>query len=146
MLQHVFSVACQSTPVDQFTNAISVQGVIEKIEAATAEAVPVTDPPQAIPCPFNILSLWFNSGTSETKVKQRIRMVAPDGSFSSPGFEAALVVQPRASQRLIGRVPGILFKGNGVYWIEIDMHRKHQWEHVARLPLIVEIKVATAES
>jgi hypothetical protein len=138
----VFSVACQSAPVDQFTNSISIQGVIERVEAATSEPLPVTDPPSAIPFQFVIVSLWFNSGDTEGTVRQRVRMMAPDGKITSPGMETALTIGPRASQRVLGRVLGILFKGNGVYWIEIDAHKNDRWENVARLPLVVEVKVS----
>src|SRR5262245_13001640 len=116
MLSHVFSVACQSAPVDQFSNSVSIQSVIERLEASTSEPLPVSDPPPAIPFQFVIVSLWFNSGDSEGTVRQRVRMMAPDGKITSPGMETALIVGPRASQRVLGRVMGILFKGNGLYW------------------------------
>jgi len=144
MLHHVFSAACQSAAVDQFTNSISVQNVIEKLDAATSEPVPASGPPQAIPFQFVVVSLWFNSGDTEGTVRQRIRMTAPDGTINSPGIEASLTVHPGASQRILGRVLGILYRGNGVYWIEIDVHRKNQWETVARLPMIVEVTVSGA--
>jgi hypothetical protein len=142
MLHHVFSAACQSAAVDQFTNSISLQIIVEKLEAIATEPVPIIDPPQAIPFNFFIVSLWFNGGDSEAGVKQRFRMAAPDGTMTSAGFEASLTVQPRASQRIVARVPGILFKGNGVYWIKIDVQDGHQWKSVASLPLIVQVTVA----
>jgi len=141
MLHHVFSAACQSAAVDQFTNSISIQSVVEKLDAVAAEPVPITDPPQAIPFNFFIVSLWFNGGDSEGIVKQRFRMAAPDGTTTSAGFEASLTVQPRASQRIVARVPGILFKGNGVYWIKIDVQDGNHWKSVASLPMIVQVTV-----
>jgi hypothetical protein len=142
MLHHVFSAACQSAAVDQFTNSISIQNVVEKLDAAAPDPVPVTDPPQAIPFRFFVVSLWFNPTDSEAKTTQRFRMKAPDGTTTSPGFEVTLAVQPRAGQRIVAQVPGILYRGNGVYWIEIDVRKRGHWESVAKLPMIVEVATA----
>jgi hypothetical protein len=141
MPNHVFSVACQSAAVDQFTNTVSLQNVIERLDATTSEPVPISEPLQAIPFQFVIVSLWFNDSDTEGAVRQRVRVKAPDGKITSPGMETTLTVGPRASQRVLGRVLGILFRGNGVYWIEVDAHAKDRWETVARLPIAVEVKV-----
>lgn len=70
-------------------HSISIQGVIERVEAATSEPLPVSEPPPAIPFQFVIVSLWFNSGDTEETVRQRVRMAAPDGKVTSPGMETA---------------------------------------------------------
>lgn len=140
MLHHVFSLLCQSASIDQLSNALSAQNILEKIEARTATPVPITKPYAGLPFSHNSVTEWFNDGSSQVKTKQRLVMEVPSGE-RLPANDVDVVVEPGRHHRVVGQIPGIPYAGNGVYWTEISVQRGTTWDVVARLPLLVEVNV-----
>ncbi|MFO7275671.1 MAG: hypothetical protein DIU56_001440 [Pseudomonadota bacterium] len=145
MLHHVYSVACRSTSVEQFTNNYSLNTIVEGLRLQTSQPVSVTNPPQMIPFALQIVTCWFNDAEVDERGRQRMTLQNPAGDTLIQ-HEVELAVPARANFRTTGRVPGIPYTGNGVYWFNVSLQKGDSWETVARVPLVVEILARQPEA
>lgn len=145
MLHHVYSVVCRSTSIEQFTNNYSLNTIVEGLRLQTSQPVEVTNPPQMIPFALQVVTCWFNDAEADERGRQRLTLQNSAGTTLIQ-HEVDLAVPARGNYRTTGRVPGIPYTGNGVYWFTVSLQKGDSWETVARLPLMVEIQARQAEA
>lgn len=143
MLRHVFSVACQSASVDQFSNTLSMHNTLERVNVQSPTQLQITDPPVGIAFEATIVSVWYNDGEIDEESKQRITLLAPDGRTFNP-HDAAMIVKASQVHRMIAKIQALPYFGSGRYWFEVSLFKKHGWEPVAKLPFHIDFSVIGA--
>jgi hypothetical protein len=137
MAEHLWSVLCSNSSIDQKTNNISLFNVIEQL---TLEGVP-TDQRILVSGQFELVSLWRRSDTNTPEeLSGRLLFRMPDGeSLDALVFNIDLKSATRS--RSVITMSNLPIKGIGTHYfiIEVNDVGSDEWKIVANLPLEVMI-------
>jgi len=134
MIQHVWSILCQSASIDVQTNNVSLFNVMENI---VVPSQPSPEKPLVLSC--EIISLWAREKIDEPANGQlQVNFVNPDGRDSqSIILDIDLTKSPLHRTRLtIGALP-ITTTGRFEFRIDYRLMGEENWLTVARLPLFL---------
>ena len=137
MIQHVWSVICQSTSIDTDTNRISMFNVLESLTIFSQADEPVT-----LPISFEIFSLLTRSEPDQpSKGRLRVYYRHPSGEATSP-FEVSIDLSHAIYFRSRVRSQGLALTSPGRYLflVEVQDEGDDAWRIVAELPLLVRFQ------
>ncbi len=140
MIQHVWSVLCQSASVDKESRSLSLFNVIESI-TIFAE---ISSQPIRLPIHFAIVSLWRKSMDNDAvdKGKTQISFCAPDGTRVKK-LELELDLSDSLFHRQIINSGGIVLSGPGLYKFLVEKFEEADgWKLAAELPFEVVYETA----
>jgi hypothetical protein len=134
MIDHIFSIICDTSSIDIDTNKISLLNVLEQLKVFSDSH------DVSIPIRFEIFSLWARSD-SETPGVGYYRII-----FSGAGFEREIQSPFKIDLTKVhffrsrAKVLGIQLKGPGIYRFNIEFtpENDQNWMRVASLPFLVE--------
>jgi hypothetical protein len=137
MIEHVWSVVCNGSSIDQETNTISIYNVIEQLGV-------FSDTPDSISLPIHleIFSLWTRADEKiPDRSKMRIFFCDPSDNRNKK-TELDIDLKEAVYFRSRIRVDGLDLKGDGRYKfvVELQQEGKDTWEKVASLPILVSIQ------
>jgi hypothetical protein len=138
MIHHVFSIAVKSTAIDPKTNNLDLFNVFSEVIWCPPPVPAITHPPMLLPFPCTVVTVWYNDGTSDEEIKQRLALLGPDGGQSGP-YDTPIVVPAGKMQSLLANSPQLPFHGEGCYWHLISLLRGDSWQTVARLPFTLKV-------
>jgi hypothetical protein len=137
MIEHVWTVLCLHTIIDQFSNNLSI---IHAIEGLTIHDEPRED--GEIDLPFEAVSYWIRSepATPELGI---IRY-----TFSYPSGETKLIsegtidLSEHERHRHILKIHGMRTSKPGRYYLNIEVKspENEEWIRVSRVPLTITFK------
>ena len=148
-MEHIWSVLCRSTSLDDLTNQLSIFEVVETIAFGTAEKIP-TDQKIAIPMDLTLATLWWRSDLEIEEVAfQRVRLISPSQEWTgveSSEMEIKLVNNIKRF-RTRNRFSGIPYTGNGVYRFVVQIRDSDQdeWRDITSVPLEIILDTSPIE-
>ena len=134
MIKHAWSLLAQNTVVDQTSNTLSIQVVVENLNVS----IPATNIPNEVVVPFNgqLIALLYRDDVS--KIESAIFhfiFLSPSGETLLQGSQQAEFPKGKRNIRIIGGLNGLKLRGEGIYRFEISLDN----EHVQTLPLEVHL-------
>ena len=136
MPEHVWSVLCQKTSLDQHSGMVSIFGVVE----ALAVTGPEPKEKGLLPFEATLISMWRRSEASTPEAFQsRIVVITPDGAEHPAGEVFTADLQTNLRFRIFAPMTALPFRGGGVYRFAVDWRARSdgKWARVARVPLDV---------
>lgn len=135
MVDHVWTVACSRVVIDQATNNVSLESVLEQI---TITGTPMPDGLVALP--MDIVTLWARSNPAvPSRARTRLSLLAPSGTEHAPHeFDIDLTAAER--YRTLCRFTSIPVSepGRHVFRVELQQDPERGWQVVARIPITIE--------
>ena len=151
MADHIWSVLCDKTIIDQRTNKISLIDVMDrvtfldpdgKLRQATAKDRAIAG------VTFNLVSLWRQSEpNTPEEIEVRLALVGPDGKWINPPSAIHKLELKKIHIRATNEIPAIPLRGPGYYTFlvqHLPTERK-RWRTVARLPFEVRFVASKDE-
>ena len=137
MIQHIWSVVCQSASIDAETNRISLFNVLENLTIS-----PEIDEPITLPINFEIFSLWTRAEVEQpSKGRMHVYYRNPLGENSNP-VELEIDLSHANIFRSRVRSQGIEIKTSGryIFLVEIQDEGEERWRAVAEIPVLVKFQ------
>lgn len=134
MINHVWSVLCTDTVIDNETNQLSLHSVIEQL---TILSSPI--PGGLLPHKMKIATLWIRSDANKPcKGLSRVSFISPSGRITGsvePEIDLSKVERSR-NIVLFDAVP-IEESGRHIFRIELQNEGEDEWHQVALVPLTI---------
>lgn len=135
MIDHIFSLICNSSVIDSETNTVSIHNILEKLTVFTnSENLAIN-----LPIQFEVFSDWTRTDENiPTRGRLRAGLRTPTNEnrkLSELEIDLTTVTYYRTRIRAIG----IQLTGPGRYKIEIEFQQENtsKWKKVASLPMLV---------
>ncbi len=137
MIDHVWSVLCETSLLDQDSKLISLINCLEQITIPEEPA-----PDKALPIVVNLVSTWVRSDLNiPGKGQSRINFVSPSGNtLQSLSNDVDLTNHERLRAR--GQFRGLQTPEDGQYHFDVEFREDDQqeWLKVASVPFKVTFK------
>jgi hypothetical protein len=135
MINHVWSILCRSSSIDQENNSVSIFNTLDYVLIHGEH-----DHQFNLPMDFEILSMWVRSSL-EVPAKGRVQIL-----FKSPTGEEIMnhkmAIDCSATPFFRSRMkyPGLPVKMEGCYSFQLEYSEidKEDWTQVATLPLFIQ--------
>ena len=134
MAQHLWTVLCTNSSIDQTTNNVSLFGVVEQLQIGGGAP---TDQRIIIPAQFQLVILWMRSNLDQPEMATaRFSLQSPNGEVS-PGGEVQVELSTAIRSRNVITINGLPVNGPGVYKFitEIRGLDEQEWTRVHELPV-----------
>ena len=138
-MDHVWTVLCSHTIVDQTTNNISLMGVVESIQASGA---PTGDARAAVPFNGEIVTLWSRSDPHKGERRRyRVKCESPNEILLDTVADVDLIEHVR--RRMRAKIDILPVPEPGPYYFRIYLRTEadDDWDEVAKIPLEVHLNV-----
>lgn len=138
MIEHVWSVVCNSSSIDQETNTISIFNVLEQLGVFTTD----TSDTISLPIHLEIFSLWVRvDETVPGQGRMRVFFCDPFENYQKKA-ELDIDLKEAIFFRSRIRVEGLDLKGDGKYKFVVELQQKGEesWKKVASLPILIHLQ------
>ncbi len=138
MIQHVWTVVCSRAVVDRYSNNVSLQNVLERIE--------IHDKPKpggTLPIGLDVASMWTRVDPSvPTRGKMRATFRSPSGAVTQGPFELDIDVSEAPRHRTRGHFASLNIEESGRYTFRVELQQEDddEWHEVAVVPLDVTFR------
>lgn len=140
MITHVWSVLCERSILDSYTNNVMLL-VLEQLRVVAG--VPQGHKGKFIlPINAQMVSLWTRDpAVDDTVLEYRMRINDPGGKLVAKDVGTA-DFENASRLRTTAGIEGIPFKENenGIYTFVIDYKHKGKWKNVANVPFELEVE------
>ncbi len=137
MIDHVWSVLCETSLLDQDSKLISLINVLEQL---TIPEVPAPD--KELPIVVNLVSTWVRSDLNiPSQGQSQINFVSPSGNvLQALANNVDLTKYERLRAR--GQFRGLKLPEEGQYHFDVEFREddQHDWLKVASVPLKITFK------
>lgn len=138
MIEHVWTVVCSRAIVDQDSNNVSLENILEQI---TVWGTPT--PGTIIPMPFHVMTAWIRADADiPARGRMRLTFELPSGHvFKSPiEMEVDLTQCIRHRQKV--KFSGIPIAEAGRHFVRIEFQNEDEelWRPAALVPLDIDFK------
>jgi hypothetical protein len=145
MLKQMIFAPCEKVILGQDRTA-SLISVLESIQIQVNEDLPED---ALAPIPWNVLSLWRRTETTETPIEfeERLQVTRPDGSAASGASTKFRVSNEHLLYRNVTHVPTFPVGRPGVVWVKNQLRRinpETEWESGSEYPVLVIHLIPTA--
>lgn len=136
-MEHIWSVLCRLSIVDQQRNNVSLIDVMEQL--SFVGEVEEEEHPLALPFPIELVTLWSRTDLKTPEVSQaRVLILSPKGEFLDPkGAEYDIDLTEYQRFRAMGKFGTLPYVGDGIYRFVVQNfdEKSEQWRDVASIPL-----------
>lgn len=145
MLNHVWTVLCKQSVIDQDSNNLSLYEVLEKVSLE----IDTTDKSGefAIPLEFEVVSLWNKATSEKLEAKFFLNITSPSGKNIGKTIANEIVI-PKNKKRVRTRLKlkGITINDTGEYQFNIYLQTPNNEEKLmAQIPLEIDVKFIETE-
>lgn len=137
MIDHVWSVLCETSLLDQDSKLISLINVLEQLTIPEAPA-----PDKELPIVVNLVSTWVRSDLNvPSQGQSQINFVSPSGNvLQALANNVDLTKYERLRAR--GQFRGLKLPEEGQYHFDVEFREddQHDWSKVASVPLKITFK------
>jgi hypothetical protein len=137
MINHVWSVLCETSLIDQDSKLISLINVLEQL---TIPEAPIPD--KELPIIVNLVSTWVRSDLNvPSQGQSQINFVSPSGNvLQALANDVDLTKYERL--RAKGQFRGLKLPEPGQYHFDVEFREddQHGWMKVASVPLKITFK------
>lgn len=137
MINHIWSVLCENSILDQDTNLISMINVLEELMIPDEPA-----PDKGLQAVISLVTLWVRSETSApAQGFARYNFTSPNGEILQ-SLEQPIDLTKYERLRSRGQFVGLKLPEAGQYFFNIEFRENEQseWTRVAAIPLKVNFK------
>jgi len=146
-MEHIWTVLCGSSTIDNDTNQLSLFNILEGIDITPPTNIPEDIKLEAIPLTISIISMiWRSDSELEEKGSLRIRVQSPDGKLVELDREPIIEINLTGKIRRFrsrARFQGMPYMGSGIYRfiIQIQSDSDSRWKTVSKVPLEINLVV-----
>ena len=138
MIDHVWSVLCNSATIDRESNNVTLFQVVEQLNVSGPSGADVSTGVAIFDA--ELVTLWSRTNLDHpARSRARIQFVAPDGALLGKPilYDVDLTGYGRLRNRT--RISGFPVRGPGKYEFRVELEKDSGWETVAKIP--VEVRV-----
>ena len=141
MIEHVWSVLCTNSSIDQSSNNISLFAVIEEVQGLVTQPPP---PGEAIPLQAQMVTLWTRPSDQPTHGLTRAFWEPPNREPTQLGGDTDIDLTTFERLRTVAQINGLPFFGAGRYYFRLECREDGatDWHVVAHIPLTISVIVA----
>lgn len=143
MINHIWSILCRRSVIDNETNNISLYDVLEELGIeVTVKGQAPQDLPINIPIDYEVVSMWMKDKKEiHEKGDIDIEIVNPQGKVLKNIPQAVEIASGSQRLRSRMRIAGFGATGSGIYLFRVKMKqgKEKEYKTVAELPLEVKI-------
>ena len=138
MIDHWWTILCSRAVVDQRSNNVSLQNILEQItirgELPTDAAIP------AIPMMCELVTLWARQpADTPTQGRARITYLAPSGE-ELHAAEVPIDLSETQRYRTQLTMQGLRIAGPGVHTFRVELQDNGNWREVSAVPLEIIVE------
>jgi len=137
MINHIWSILCQSSSIDQDNNNLSIFDVLNSLTIYAEEGNEIT-----IPIKYELVSLWERiEDEKPAQGKVKLLFVDPNGTKKTV-FERALEWDRTQFYRTRVNMQGLslIQSGRHAFEVEFKYEGKYRWGRICELPLLIKFK------
>jgi hypothetical protein len=140
MINHIWTIICEKSIIDQETNNISLYNVLEQI-TITRPADIAEERPGIIPIKHEVVTLWMREQIDQPiRAMARMKLESQSGQVW-PANEFEVDLSEHVRMRTILRSDQLLFDTPGIYHFQIEIQKPDEhWENVGKIPLQIVIQ------
>lgn len=147
MIQHIWTVICSNSVIDQDSNNISLQSVIEQLNIAGTP--PASGVVPAVPISLEVVTLWARADFDVPgRGRARVTFLFPSGIPSAPlQFEYGIDLSSFKRNRTRWHINGLPIRESGrhIFRVEFQNEGENVWREVATVPLEVIVELTGSE-
>ena len=149
MINHVWSVICEKSIIDNETKNLSLMNCLERL-VVTVEPKPgvkISDKDKSkinLPINYEVASFWYRTDSTNKEIFWvKTLLVAPSNDKLNENEKQLEMKKSVERLRSRMRVSGLTLRGSGLYFIKIFIkeNKKDKYKQVAKLPLEISLKV-----
>lgn len=132
MIDHVWTVVCSRAVIDQDSNNVSLQNVVEQLNISGEPGHVV------IPMSLDIVTLWARAKVeAPARGRARVTFLSPSGVATDSPFEYDIDLSEHRRYRSRGRVQPLHIEEAGRHAFRVELQKEHEtgWHQVASIPL-----------
>jgi len=142
-VEHVWTVLCRFSVVDQQRNNISLIEIIEQLSAVGK--VESDAEIQGLPFPVELVSLWTRTDLAiPEEGRARVRILSPEQEVlnQDESHEYPIDLTQFHRFRAMGKFDVLPYVGNGVYYFIVEYWNEQDdsWLKVASVPLYITLQ------
>lgn len=137
MINHVWTVICSRAVVDNESNNVTLQNILEQFRI---KAEP--EPDGVIGIPFDIMTLWIRSDENvPEKANTKLILVSPSGKIIHT-YETDIDLTNHERFRSKAKFSGLPASKSGRYLfrVAIQQEKSEEWKVVTEIPLSVNFE------
>lgn len=148
MAEHIWSVLCDRSVIDKYTNQISLLNVIESIRITVEEGgakkiraeAEKTGRSPVFGHKMQLVTWWVRSDPDVPEtIEIQIANYSPSGERGGVPVSGRVDLVHHRSYRIQVEIGGVAYKGDGLYWIVVERRGQRGWEPVSRLPVNISL-------
>jgi hypothetical protein len=133
MINHIWSVICENSSIDNESNKVSLFNVLESLTIFG-----IQDQVIGIPLRFEVLTLWERTEETPIEGVTRLIQIKPNGEPSKP-LEIKIDLSKSHFHRTRISIQGFSLSGPGRYVFQIQYKEgEADWQQAAELPVLIE--------
>lgn len=141
-INHIWTVICKESIINQDDNVISLLGVLEELTISIPKMknnVEKLPDKINIPLTYEVVSYWIREGTKAQQFDIKMTIISPDGEELSKSENPAIFPENTSRLRSRLKIQGFLIKNAGKYFLNVFFKDKDKFKHASRLPIEVKI-------
>jgi hypothetical protein len=139
-IEHVWSVLCASSSIDQTTKNVSLFNILEQLNLNKdqVEAQKKSDEKLLVPFPFHLVSLWRKVGKGNFGGSMKMEIVDPNDETLGTGESALKFEDSKDRFRATFALPAMPITVPGYYSFRVFLKQEGgQYEKITEIPLQV---------
>ncbi|MFH1959092.1 MAG: hypothetical protein ABIJ22_02070 [Patescibacteria group bacterium] len=139
MINHIWTVLCLESVIDNQTNNVSLLNVLEQLEINIAAGVNFSkDKDLVVPISFELVSLWSRDDTKKKAIDEiNISIIGHDGQKIKTLSKKIEIPKGKKRLRSRFRISGFPVKKSGIYYFVLKINNFKK--EIAKIPLEVKI-------
>lgn len=143
-IQHIWSVLCKESVINQDDNVISLFGVLEEVNSTVTSIKPNLPRPEKVTIPFNfeLVSYWTKDLSEEVKMQIKTTIIDPDDKEIANDVKESIFPINMRKLRSRLKVQGLSVTKSGDYSFRISLkiNNEKDYKVVSEIPLSVKIQ------
>jgi len=138
-MQHIWSILCKSSSIDQDTNLITLRDCIEQFDITLSKK---TEEKVVAPIEFEIVNLWSGNQSDKTKKFEiKTELYDPKNTKINEFLGSFIFQQNMKRMRTRMKIKGLQVTSTGTYIFKVKIKEKSQkqYKEVAELPLDITL-------
>jgi len=140
MINHIWSVLCLHSIINESTRNVSLIEAIEQI-TITEPSLPKGEEGR-LPISFDLVSLWSRESNSQaSRGLIRLSFLSPD-NVEIKSFDYHVDLSKNLRMHTTTRIYGLSFRGPGIYHFRVQLREENEteWRDVASIPLQIVLQ------
>lgn len=138
-MQHIWSVLCKSSVIDQDTNLITLRDCLEQLNVTITKK----QEKNVVPIEFELINLWYNDKSDEDK-KFEVKIELYDPKNEKIHEFSGLFLFPQDKKRMRTRMQmkglPVTFTGKYIFKVRLRAEDRKPYKEITEIPLDVTVE------